>query len=684
MSPEQCQSSNVDAITDIWSVGIILYEMITGRLPFQGDYENAITYSIMNEEPEPLARYKSNVSDNLQRLVDKALRKDTETRYQTINDLLADLKQERKISSSFVQPVVLASRNVSVKTAVIFAGLILISTIIVLVFLNRAKERPIKSSLVSHKRITFTGNTFSPAISPDGQFIAYVAKKESNNSLMIQDISGNRPLEIFSGFSRYEYVRWSPDGAEVALFGNIKNKAGIYLVPRLGGEPRRIARLPFFAYSPNGSQIAGFMLPMKRIWFSNITTGDNTFISLSGNFRWLTDLDWSHADNRLLFMTNTDVRYNIWTIKTDGSEQQSIVEDSVKLFSPRWSANGEAIYYLRAKVQTKDLMKINVESSSGKAKSAATTLQTGLAIGTTIGISKDNSRLSYSRALAYSNLWLITLEGNGAKQNMKTEQLTKGSSLISGPSISPNGKKVTFSMTQGEKSNIYVMSVDGGQMQQLTFFNSHNSYPVWNPDGSEIAFISNHDGKSKIWKINTGGGSPQPYENTEASVHLTWSPGSQILYQIPGNRNFHLLNPDTEEEWKLVSNDSVGWMFNPRYSPDGRSVAVHWNRTGTEQAGLWLISLKDSSQTQLANGFIYPIKWSNDEQWIYAYDKNNLGSEILKISIRSGNVQPFLILPYENVSCQIAITPDEKRIVCTVWDSQSDIWMMENFDPEVK
>ncbi|MFQ5825159.1 MAG: protein kinase, partial [bacterium] len=92
MSPEQIQSAEVDQRSDIFSVGVVLYEMITGQLPFKGDYEAAVSYSILHEEPEPLARYKAGISDALQRMVDKALSKDTNTRYQSAADLLADLK----------------------------------------------------------------------------------------------------------------------------------------------------------------------------------------------------------------------------------------------------------------------------------------------------------------------------------------------------------------------------------------------------------------------------------------------------------------------------------------------------------------------------------------------------------------------------------------------------------------
>jgi len=100
MSPEQAQGEEADHRSDIFSFGVLLYEMITTQLPFKGEHEAAIAYSIVNETPEPLARYKANVPETLQRLVEKALRKDLNTRYQNATDIIADLKELQKQSTT--------------------------------------------------------------------------------------------------------------------------------------------------------------------------------------------------------------------------------------------------------------------------------------------------------------------------------------------------------------------------------------------------------------------------------------------------------------------------------------------------------------------------------------------------------------------------------------------------------
>ena len=155
-----------------------------------------------------------------------------------------------------------------------------------------------------------------------------------------------------------------------------------------------------------------------------------------------------------------------------------------------------------------------------------------------------------------------------------------------------------------------------------------------------------------------------------------------MLYKRHGNRNYYFINPNTGQERPLVQNESVGYMIQLRYSPDNKKAVVLWNRTPV--CGLWSISLEDSSQVLLHSCREYPIKWSSDGKWIYAYRRySRKFPDILKMSISSSEVDTLIHLPFENAFF-VDMTGDGDKIICAAYETQSDIWLMENFDPEIK
>ena len=185
-----------------------------------------------------------------------------------------------------------------------------------------------------------------------------------------------------------------------------------------------------------------------------------------------------------------------------------------------------------------------------------------------------------------------------------------------------------------------------------------------------------------VWKVSSSGGTPRVFPDTELSHYLAWAPGPDILYQQPGNRNLGVLDSETGEKRLLVPEGSPGWMFSAHYSPDGKRVAMACNRPAGQ--GLWVTSLEDSSETFLAPT-LYPVGWSPDGAWIYAKEWNKKGgiSDLVMVPARGGDPELFMNLPLDGVS-EISIAPDGKYVVCNVSEYRSDVWLMENFDPEVR
>lgn len=531
-----------------------------------------------------------------------------------------------------------------------------------------------------HTRITFRGDAVSPAISPDGKFVAYMTDSNANdNKLMMQSLAGGPSLELFHG-GVVPGFRWSPDGSELAV-STLQKQASVkrpivVIVSRLGGAPRLLAEnlLGYLCWSPDGSQIV-IAAPTGEggIWSVNKLTG--TIKEMHAPvYQWLFDVDCSPKTGMLLLLTRTSEKYQIWTMKPDGSEQRKLIEDRRKIKSARWSPTGDAVYYFRRAGDTADLLKLIVSGQSAE----SSVLVRGLEAGEYFTLSADGSQLEYTREHDFSNLWLVELPVHGAAARVQKKPLTSGTMSYDDPSISPDGRWVAFSI----RGNVYKMMIDGGQPVQLTFFNEVKSRsPAWSPDGQRIAFICDQGGTSRVWVVTAEGGTPHSLDKTNASdtnFQLSWFPNREILYQQPGLHNIRRLNVETEEEKSLLSVDSTGSLFSkPILSPDGKKIAIGCLRP--EGSGVWVITPERRSEEFLYPGYT-PLGWSADGAFIYVYRTG--GGEILRIGLgESKELQPVVSVPGFLSFSSSTISPDGRKIIANVEEDKADIWMMRNFDP---
>jgi eukaryotic-like serine/threonine-protein kinase len=691
MSPEQVRGEKVDHRTDLFSLGVVLYELIAGHSPFKSESEAATLHAITDTKPEPLARFRREMPDGIQTIIDKALDKDIATRYQHADELAADLRRCVRQSGEY------PSYNESLATRKRFILPVSIGALVIVVIVAAFLwPRHPAVSPATHRQITFSGNVKCPSISPDGKFVAYVfVDSQSNQHLCVQDLAGGEPITLFTA-EGIDFCVWSRDGSELLFREMSESGLGFnpHTIPRLGGAVQDLPTFSYASWSPDGDRIAYAWLMDKKIFIHNRISGEETEIPLSETIRWIQGLDWSPAEQKLLVLSlQDDGCYAIWIVGTDGKSRKLALPDSTGISSPAWSPAGDAIYYLRDQGQTRDLVKVEVSGSTDAAKTRETVLLSGLQTLDNFSISAEGKRLFYTRGYQYTNLWLTSIEVAGKDTSVRTRQLTTGTVSADQPAISPDGKQVAFAFGNTQKSNIYVVPIEGGQAKQLTFFDSFNSCPVWSPDGKEIAFGSTQGGTPRVWRLSVAGGAPRAFSKTEISftgtVNLTWEPCSDILYQRPGNRNYHILDPISEEERPLVTNDSVGWIFWPSCSYDGHRVAVSWSRSDS-QGGLWVVSLTDSLQKGLETGTSgrFTVGWSADDRLIYvmSFDPSSFTiiPEILTISPNGGEVKPYVKIPLDRITSTGNITKGGRKIVFVVAQTLSDAWLVENFDPEVK
>jgi serine/threonine protein kinase len=260
MSPEQARGIAVDLRTDIFSLGIVIYEMVTGRVPFEGDTPSHVIVAILEKEPASLESHLPGSPAELQRIVSKALAKDREERYESVKDLLIDLKalrqgleSEAKVES-VMAPVTRSRRKperVSEKKAIPLSRSIWLATLLALVivgtawlYFHRKASEPTLPPMRVTPFTTFQGFEFGPSFSPDGRFIAFCwwGKKGDNLDIYIQRIgSSGPPFRLTDDPAADFHPVWSPDGSQIAFarFKSETDKAN-YIKPALGGPERKI------------------------------------------------------------------------------------------------------------------------------------------------------------------------------------------------------------------------------------------------------------------------------------------------------------------------------------------------------------------------------------------------------------------------------------------------------------
>jgi Tol biopolymer transport system component len=590
MSPEQVRGKELDSRTDLFSFGVVLYEMVTGALPFRGDTSGVIFHAILERAPTLPVRVNPEIPTKLEEIIKKCLEKDRDLRFQSAADLRTDLKRLKRDTESGRQALPSSGLLIVAKKygLALSVGILLVCLVLggVLYSIYGWRWSNTSRAKIAHKQFTFLGDAYWPAISPDGMFVAYVSKKYGEEQkLMVQAPNGST-LELARG-TYIRGPRWSPDGSEVLFFRyepelfRVERSAkswGFSVVSRLGGVARPIA---FAAYAcwlkPNGAEIvtatsaegSGF----KGITLVNKLTGETQDVTLSA-YETLHDIDCSTRTGLILAVLRNAEKFQIRVFRPDGSDQRSVIEESDQIFSARWSPAGDSIYYLHGKGSTTELSRISIKDKHAEPVAIANGLQTG----EFFTLSADGSRLAYTREYGHSDLWQLRWQSAGAKPEIK--RLTSGTFHYGAPSFSPDGRWMSFVLGPNEdETNIYKMPSAGGEPVQLTYFeHATTTSPAWSPDGQRIAFVSDQNGTPRVWMISANGGTPQPLEKTNASntnYDLAWWPSDEVVYQKAGRRNYLRINDKTQTEENVIQNDeSKGFLpRKPIFSPERQEIS---------------------------------------------------------------------------------------------------------------
>ena len=531
MSPEQARGQTVDACSDIFNLGAVIYEMVAGQKPFAGDTPSDTFAAILTGEPAPLSRVAPNTPPELVRIVSKALRKDREQRYQVVKDLLLDLKSlkeeldfQAKLDRSGTHSlsVELKRRKSSaVLTIALVAVLLGVAAIAIYKFLDSKRTQPATATkILKTTQVTFSpGLDGFPSVSPDGKSVAYTSDQNGSFEIYVKQIApGGGELRLTNDGQQNFAPAWSPDGQRIAYYS--KKSGGIWIVSALGGAPRQLTETGASpAWSPDGSLIAyqsvvpgevfsSRALSPSTIWIVSAQGGKPKRISEPGKPSGGHGAPaWSPDGKRIAFEVADYLSVAVWSIAVDGSDPKKLVDGS----DPVYASDGARIYVNSGYRAESELSSIRLSATGDPVGAPEIVMQAGNGIGLgSPAVSMDGKRILYSAERTSSNLWTIPVTAKGDAVGPPAIFVSDTSSRNSVPRFSPDGTKVALNRWRPTISlDIWLADATGKNLTQLTNNPGVDAQASWLPGGDKIAFLSDRDNKHlALWTISIATGKP--------------------------------------------------------------------------------------------------------------------------------------------------------------------------------
>ena len=694
MSPEQAAGDRVvGPPSDVYSLGAVAYELLAGEPPITGPTPEAVRARVLIDAPRPIRTVRDTVPAAVEAAILRALAKTPADRFRTAGDFAAALR-----APALAGPRARAApgrwRATATRLAVGAVGVAALGLTALAV--SRSNREQADRPPATRRQLSFSGNAFLAAISPDGQFIAYGASADSTQHVVVQDLAGGAPDTIHSADIGLRTLEWSPDGTRLLLGG--WNKAVV--LARRGGPAHNVTAatsFPAFVFAhwlPDGSRVSLHEeVDTRRILVVDLETEDTVAIPIAATYSVLMDGSWSPDGRRFAVASFTvdslpyAIRYAIRTVGLDG-RAELVVEDTAALDSPHWSPSGDAVFYLRGTAGDAALWRAGVSARTGRPRGVPEELHRQLEVlplSPTLfqqySVTRDGRRRVYARGRRFSNLWSV--EANGSRPQPRTTSLTSGTALRWSPRVSPDGNWIGFAQETRDGAELFRMPIDGGVAQQITV--GARVWPgvgiAWSPDGGRMAFASVRGGRPRVWVAGVADGRQRSFERSQIAMFggLTWAPGSRIAYRHSDTRNISLLDPASGTERFVFLDTTSDHAFGPQYSPDGSRLAIWWHR-GIDNFGLWAVDLRDSSTVQLWPGTgNWPIGWSADGRYVYAG-----GPRIHRVdTYRRRPPEHVATAPPGADNCTAPAPRRPGAFVCAAFDYVSDVWMIENFDPGV-
>ncbi len=702
MSPEQVRGQEVDSRSDIFSLGVILYEMISGRRAFQRESQPETMTAILREDPPELSTINPTAPPSLVRITEHCLEKRPEQRFQSARDLSFHLQQLSDDSGRSTIREAAKQRSLvrwwPASAAV--AGALLIG------FLGGRAWTETSSaqggslgSAIAVRAITFSGKDLEPSVSPDGKMIAFASSRDGKMRIWVKQTNGGSELALTAGTD--SAPRFSPDGSSV-LFARLEGNGqrSIYKVPILGGEPRKLVDDAYLAdWSPDGLHLVfvrsfgGGELSRTIVLTASSDGSNQKEIAtldgkILGNPRWSPDgrrialADWSFGN----------FAHQPLLLSRDGSDQEwlDLPVDADVQSALAW-ADADRLVIATLPSST------NIVSGTGslilvhdlRSKTTRNLFYFSSPVGS-LDLLADGRVLLDSIPLR-QNLQEVSLTGGASRW------LSRGTSVDRQPAYSPDGRHLIFSSNMSGNLDLWVISTEDGSLRRLTDDAADDYDPAFTADGKSVVWSSKRiNDYYEIWMANADGSGARQVsrDGFDAENPTETGDGQWLVYNSyhPEKKGVWKIRPDGSEATQITKIDSQL----PEVSPDGRYVSFCGVGTGE----LRVVQLSDGKLFSLGatrGSLLGTIavsacrsRWTNDGTAVVFVDADENGRYGLW-------VQPFV--PGKDTQSErrplpgfvsdmdvesFAFSPDGTKVTISIQDQQSSIMISDPIEELVR